>query len=329
MHSRSKYTGNKQTENYIHYFSHHADIIKSNIVTNMFTRAFRICDPPHLDEEIEHIYSTFMKLAYPKFFINRCLTRARKLWYNPKHPKTDFQVKNNITLPYSSTLSQAQSVINRVNKHSTSKENVSLAFHYKNTIRNKIVRNNNRNKNNEEVGVYCIPCSDCDQCYIGESGRSLGIRLEEHKRACRLGKNYSAVATHTIDVGHRIDFKSSAIVHKSHDRNTRRTVEGALIALNTTFTNNKSGTKEDKYTNYLICQKVNINNCFNISATLRTAASPLFSQVSEVTANTGTPDTGAYAVAPARPSQPEPPDDATRVNTSNNLRRSSRLARRT
>ena len=106
-------------------------------------------------------------------------------------------------------------------------------------------------------------------------------------------------------------------------------MEGALIALNTTFTNNKGGTKEDKYTNYLICQKVNIKNCFNINATLRTAASPLFSQVSEVTANTGTPDTGAYAVAPARPSPPEPPDDATRINGINNRRRSSRLARST
>ena len=292
----------------------------------MFTRAFRICDPPHLDEEIQHIINAFMKLAYPKHFINRCLTRAKKLWYNPKPTTFRFQNINDITLPYSSTLQDAQSVINKVNKHSTRKDNVSLTFQYKNTIRDRLVKNSNKSKNNDKVGVYCIPCADCDQCYIGESGRSLDVRIEEHKRPCRLGRNYSAVATHTLDVGHRIDFGSSAIVHKSQDRHTRRVVEGALISLNNTFINNKSGTKEDIYTNYLICKKANINNCFDISATLRTAASPLFSQVSEEAVNTGTPDTGAYAVAPARPDPPEPPDVATEVNTTINLRRSSRLA---
>ena len=130
------------------------------------------------------------------------------------------------------------------------------------------------------------------------------IRLDEHKRTCRLGNNYSAVATHSLEVGHRIGFSSSAVVYRCKDRNQRRTIEGALISLNNTFENNKSSTKEDKNTNASICKNADIRHFNNISATLRTAASPLSSQVS-LTPMPGSPDTGAYAV---RPTPPEPPD---------------------
>ena len=36
--------------------------------------------------------------------------------------------------------------------------------------------------NGKEV-VYQIPCQDCDSVYIGETGRSLGKRIMEHKYA--------------------------------------------------------------------------------------------------------------------------------------------------
>ena len=117
--------------------------------------------------------------------------------------------------------------------------------------------------------------------------------MAEHKRACRLGNNYSAVATHSLDVGHRVDFKQSSIIYKCHDRNRRRTVEGALISLNKTFHNNKGSTKEDKYINSVICETIGLKNFYNISATISSAASPLFPQVS--VRSFGPPDIGTYA----------------------------------
>ena len=30
--------------------------------------------------------------------------------------------------------------------------------------------------------VFEVPCKDCEQSYIGESGRSLEVRLAEHQR---------------------------------------------------------------------------------------------------------------------------------------------------
>jgi hypothetical protein len=61
-------------------------------------------------------------------------------------------------------------------------------------------------------GVYRIPC-ECCRVYIGQSGRSVDIRLMEHQRHIRLehpGK--SAVAEHSIHHGHRIQFHNASIL---------------------------------------------------------------------------------------------------------------------
>ena len=104
-----------------------------------------------------------------------------------------------------------------------------------------------------------IPCKNCTSCYYGETGRGLETRLEEHKRACRIGSQYSSVAKHTLELGHIIDWKSSKIVYKENNVGRRRVVEGALINLLDVFENNKSFTQEDVFLDYLVCKSLNIN----------------------------------------------------------------------
>jgi hypothetical protein len=61
-------------------------------------------------------------------------------------------------------------------------------------------------------GVYRIPC-ECGRVYIGQTGCSVDIKLNEHQRHIRLqlpGK--SAVAEHSIDYGHSIKFHNSSIL---------------------------------------------------------------------------------------------------------------------
>ena len=58
--------------------------------------------------------------------------------------------------------------------------------------------------------VYDVPCEDCDQSYIGESGRSLEVRLAEHQRHVRKGDiTRSAIAEHAILQVHRMDWESA------------------------------------------------------------------------------------------------------------------------
>ena len=55
-----------------------------------------------------------------------------------------------------------------------------------------------KSKNNfTETGIYKIPCKDCDKYYIGETGRSLGLRIKEHTNMKDVNK--SAVANQISD----------------------------------------------------------------------------------------------------------------------------------
>ena len=300
------------TENYIHYFSYHATSTKVNVVTNLFFRALRLCDPPYLDSELQHISNSFIRLGYPEHFIQRCLSKAKKKWYHPTPPRNSIS-NNFISLPFSQDLQILQTAVKDVNNNKNPDRSAQVAFKYNHTLRNTLVRNRPINKNNI-AGVYCIPCRDCNKSYIGESGRGLHVRLEEHKRACRLGSSYSAVATHSLELDHRIGFSQAKVIFKSDSRSTRRTIEGALIALNNTFTNNKSSTSEDAYINSFLCKKARIHNFDDISAKLRTAASPLSSQVSVSHSRRNPLETGAYAIYPEGPIPPDSPGLPRRTN---------------
>ena len=63
-------------EDYVHFFSGHNDRVKSGIVLGFFLRAMRICSKEYLEEEIQHIMSSFMKLKYPKGYLIRLRKKA-------------------------------------------------------------------------------------------------------------------------------------------------------------------------------------------------------------------------------------------------------------
>lgn len=66
-----------------------------------------------------------------------------------------------------------------------------------------------------EAGIYKVPCKDqsCDDIYIGQSGRSLDIRMKEHQNDIRKGNiETSAIALHSIENNHRIDFNSAVLI---------------------------------------------------------------------------------------------------------------------
>ena len=65
-----------------------------------------------------------------------------------------------------------------------------------------------------ETGIYKIPCKNCDKYYIGETGRSLGLRIKEHTSMKDTKK--SAVANHRFLIGHEMDFESTSIIHKEN-----------------------------------------------------------------------------------------------------------------
>ena len=59
------------SEGYLHFFSYSAPHIKVGLVQSLFLRAYRVCSPEFLNNEIDHIFRSLEKLAYPKHILKK------------------------------------------------------------------------------------------------------------------------------------------------------------------------------------------------------------------------------------------------------------------
>ena len=61
----------------------------------------------------------------------------------------------------------------------------------------------------EKSGIYRVSCGDCNSIYIGQTGRKLETRFNEHKT-----KKNSAVLAHCTATGHHVHKSSIALLHQ-------------------------------------------------------------------------------------------------------------------
>jgi len=82
--------------------------------------------------------------------------------------------------------------------------------------------------------VYKIPCKNCNKTYIGETGRTFGVRLQEHRqevsqrevraytrstsRSLAGEQNKSAVTDHAISLNHVIDWDQAKVINRKGNR---------------------------------------------------------------------------------------------------------------
>lgn len=87
---------------------------------------------------------------------------------------------------------------------------------------------------NNQAGIYSIPCESCDHTYLGESMR-FEERKEDHKGNVRRREyNKSAVARHVIrNKQHKINWDEGKIILKEKDYGSRKIKEGLAIQQST------------------------------------------------------------------------------------------------
>ena len=59
--------------------------------------------------------------------------------------------------------------------------------------------------------VYEVPCKDCGKTYIGETKRTLKVRLSEHKQAVKRGDPKNGIAVHAHESHHSIDWNDARV----------------------------------------------------------------------------------------------------------------------
>ena len=137
-----------------------------------------------------------------------------------------------MVIPYVKGLSEA---VHRVMK----KHGVSTAMKPQNKLRDLLVHPKDKVKEMDKgQGVYKVPCRSCSAVYVGETGRKLGTRFDEHRKDCEKQSqrkftrsqktesqsviHKSAITDHAGRQNHVIDWEGRRLVaRESHDQNRR------------------------------------------------------------------------------------------------------------
>ena len=104
----------------------------------------------------------------------------------------------------------------------------------------------------------CNPCSECNDVYIGETGRFLNYRTDEHKRALINNDLSNALTLHRNEQGHNFDFKNTKTLRNANNKRTRHIIESACISHFHTITQRPGNINLDKNISYRILKEHSI-----------------------------------------------------------------------
>lgn len=93
---------------------------------------------------------------------------------------------------------------------------VSVIFKNVNTVRNSFFTRmkGKTDKLHRSNIIYKIPCDNCDQSYVGQRGRYLKTRINEHERSVRgpIVNPKTAIAQHSKNSNHNFNFDITSII---------------------------------------------------------------------------------------------------------------------
>ena len=91
------------------------------------------------------------------------------------------------------------------------KENINIAFKTNNTIGKFLKNNKDKTDKTKKCGVYKLDCGSCPNSYVGQTGRTFGKRIKEHKRDFQYKKHNSAYSSHLIENNHNFNDNFSVL----------------------------------------------------------------------------------------------------------------------
>ena len=158
------------------------------MVRALTRRAQFVCDwRDSLTDETKHLNTVFIKNNYSTDFIER------NTYVRPNDSSNNsYTTTATVTIPYIWGTSKTIARILRP-------YNIRVAHKPMFTLRRLLT--NVKDKDEPEgrsEAVHKIKCSDCQATFIGETGRNLNTRLNEHKRATKKGDLNNNIAEHHL-----------------------------------------------------------------------------------------------------------------------------------
>ena len=231
-------------------FPGHSEQIKRSALFSLLLRAYRICDYPYLQPEIEFLYAAFQKTGFPIHVIEKVHNQVVYKFNNSSRPtETDESRQPRLPLPHNS-------YVNDFIRPLFQAYNCRVVNKTSRTIRTSLVHNRPQCSDDPSKlpGVYSIPCEDCPQKYYGETGRAFSDRLREHQAAVRnCNWNYSAYR-HVRSKNHNLNWDAARIVYPTYNYYDRLVLEAACILTQENFNHKNSTLAIDKLSAKLILQ---------------------------------------------------------------------------
>ena len=263
------YRKKTHTDQYLAFSSHHPLNHKLGVVRTLLDRCRElVTEEDDKKKEEEHVEQALRACGYPQW----ALTRTKKQMAErggggaakkPKERSLADRLKDRgqVCIPYVSGTSEA---LARVFK----RHHVQTVMKPYQKLRQALVHPKDKRPLEDTVdAVYRVPCKQCPKAYIGETGRRLGTRLSEHKRAVQKVENVtftrsqrqvaaetvnysSALADHASQNNHVIDWDETTIATREQYRETRWIREAIHIRKEGENAINRDGGQHDLPTLY-------------------------------------------------------------------------------
>ncbi len=210
-----------QTNQYLHFTSHHPIAHKIGVVDTLLTRAFKLSDKEHLDNELLLTKQILIENGYPPQFINNRLQKVKfKIQY--PIPKNN-EPKKRIILPWSGE------VTSKIAHFLQRNLEIDIGY-FPGPKLITLLCNSKQKPIKIRAGVYEIKCKNCISKYVGETNRDFMVRIAEHeyhtrRNACLI----SPVALHMAENEHEIDKNSYALLASEHRDYFRKFKESIYI----------------------------------------------------------------------------------------------------
>ena len=232
------------TDQYLNFSSHHPIHHKLGVVRTLLDRMNSVVTEDK-DKELEEdkIRSALSRCGYPKWTFTQVKEKMENKQVKRKNNKKDTTKKSKgyVHIPYVEGIAEKATRILR-------RHDIATVMSPHATLRNLLVHPKDKRDPLSTTGcIYEVPCANCNESYVGETGRRLETRLNEHKKETekveKSKRNFtrqsrkqseseqskSAIADHAVQHNHVINWQDAKILEKECVADVRHIKEAIWI----------------------------------------------------------------------------------------------------